>query len=114
MTTRIRTIGLLVAVTVLSAMPALAQDYVINVNGIVCGFCSIGVAKKVSKLPFIDRTKYNKGVSVEIENQMVTIAVKEGEMLDKAALFSAIESAGYNPVEIFELGPDGKLIAYQP
>lgn len=98
----------------LSSTAAVAQDYVINVNGIVCEFCSIGVTKKVSKLPFVDRTKYDKGVKVEIETQMVTIAVKGDADLDKDALFAAIESGGYNPVQIFELTPDGKRIAYQP
>jgi len=51
---------------------------------------------------------------VEIKNQMVTIAVKDGEQLDKDALFGAIESGGYRPVEIFELTTDGKQIAYRP
>ena len=92
---------------------ALAQDYVINVNGMVCEFCSLGVTKKVSKLPFIDKKKYNKGVKVEIENQMVTIAVKESAELDKAVLFEAIESGGYNPVEIFKLESNGELTAYR-
>ena len=106
-----RTLALLLAAM---SMQASAQDYVINVHGIVCEFCSLGVTKKVSKLPFIDRAKYDKGVKVEIENQMVTIAVKDGAAVDKAALFAAIESGGYNPVEIFELTPDGKQIPYQP
>ena len=111
MTYRFKALTLLIA---LSSSPALAEDYVIQVNGIVCEFCSLGVSKKVSRLPFIDPTKYDKGVSVEIENQMVTIAVKPDATLDKEALFAAIESGGYNPVEIFELTADGEQKAYQP
>ena len=111
MNIRIRILVLLLA---LVSSPAIAQDYVINVHGIVCEFCSIGAGKKVSKLPFIDTAKYDKGVKVEIESQMVTIAVKDGAKLDKAALFEAIESGGYNPVEIYVLSDDGELIAYQP
>lgn len=103
-----------VLLLLLSATPALAQDYVINVHGIVCGFCSIGVAKKISKLAFIDHAKYEKGVKVEIENQMVTIAVKDGEVLDKEALFEAIESGGYSPVELFQLSESGERTAYAP
>jgi copper chaperone CopZ len=109
-----RTIKILTMIIALISLPAMAQDYVIHVNGIVCEFCSIGVRKKVSKLPFIDRTKYDDGVEVDIENQMVTIAVKSDAVLDKKALFAAIEAAGYNPVKIYELAPDGKKIAYQP
>lgn len=111
MLTLLRTVAL---IATLISTPVMAKDYIINVNGIVCEFCSIGVTKKVSKLPFIDRKKYNKGVKVEIENQMVTIAIKDNARLDKDALFSAIESGGYNPVKIFELTEEGKLIAYQP
>ena len=111
MLTLLRTMALIVA---LLSTPVLAKDYVINVNGIVCEFCSIGVTKKVSKLPFIDSKKFNKGVKVEIASQMVTIAIKKDAQLDKDALFSAIESGGYSPVEIFELTQDGKKIAYQP
>ena len=110
MFSRLKALALLIA---LSA-PAFAQDYIVNVNGIVCEFCSLGVTKKVSKLPFIDRSKYDKGVEIEIESQMVTIAVKQDDRLDKDALFKAIESGGYDPIEIFELTPDGKRIAYQP
>ena len=91
-----------------------AKDFVINVNGIVCEFCSIGVTKKVSKLSFIDKSKYNKGVKVQIKNQMVTIAVKDDALLDKDALYAAIESGGYNPVEIFELTENGEQRKYQP
>ena len=99
----------MVALATLSTT-TLAQDYVINVNGIVCEFCALGVTKKVSKLDFIDRTKFNKGVDVQVENQMVTIAVKPEATLDKEALFAAIESAGYNPVTIFELAADGSRV----
>ncbi len=108
---RINVLALLIA---LIATPALAQDYVIKVNGIVCEFCSLGVTKKISKLPFIDHSRYNKGVRVEIEDQMVTIAVKEEAELDKNALFGAIESGGYNPVDIWLLTPEGERVDYQP
>ena len=98
----------------LISLPAFAQDYVVNVNGIVCEFCSLGVGKKISKLSFVDRSKYDKGVKVEIENQMVTVAVKDGADLDVKALFAAIESGGYNPVRIWKLEPDGSKTELQP
>lgn len=112
---KFRTLALLGALlSALLSAPAFAQDYVIQVNGIVCEFCSLGVAKKIRKLPFIDQTRYNKGVDVEVKNQQVTIAVKPDASLDQAALFAAIESGGYNPVEIFQLNADGSRQAYQP
>ena len=72
------------------------------------------MTKKVARLPFIDRTKYDKGVKVEIEHQMVTIAVKEDAQLDKEALFAAIESGGYNPIEIWQLSANGERISISP
>lgn len=108
---RTKAIALLMA---LSFSPVMAQDYVIEVNGIVCEFCSLGVAKKVSKLPFIDHSKFDNGVQVDVKNQMVTIAVKPDAELDKEALFAAIESGGYNPVEIYVLTQDGERKALQP
>ena len=104
----------LAILAILLAPSAQAQDYVISVNGIVCEFCSLGVTKKIAKLPFIDKSKYTDGVSVEVESQMVTIAVKKGATLDRDALFKAIESGGYNPIEIFMVSADGSRIAYQP
>ena len=111
MSYRLRALALSIA---LLSPPVLAQDYVVNVNGMVCEFCSLGVTKKVAKLPFIDRSKYEKGVSVDIKNQMVTIAVKPDAALDKDALFTAIESGGYKPVEIFVLSAEGVKNIYQP
>ena len=105
---RITIFALVVALT---STRAVAQDYVINVNGMVCEFCSIGVAKKIRGLSFIDREKYDNGVIVDIENQTVTIAVKEDASMGKSALFSAIESGGYNPVAIWKLMPNGERVA---
>ncbi len=99
---------------VLLSGPVLAADYVVHVHGIVCSFCAKGVTKKVSKLPFIDQSKYNKGVKVEIEDQKVTIAVLPDQVLDVDALYAAIVSGGYEPVGIFSIDENGELQEYQP
>lgn len=105
---------LIALVLTLLAAPGSAQDYVVNVHGIVCGFCSLGVAKKVAKLPFIDKSRLDNGVKVDIKSQMVTIAVKEGLPLDTDALFAAIESGGYDPIEIYAVDANGMKIATTP
>ncbi len=87
-----------------------SRDIVVNVHGIVCSFCAQGVTKKVAKLPFVDRSRYKKGVKVEIENQLVTVAIKPGVEPDMAALFDAIRSGGYDPVEAFEILPSGERV----
>ena len=90
-------------------MPAYASDYVIHVHGIVCSFCAQGVTKNISKLSFIDKSKYTKGVKVEIEDQKVTIAVKPERNIDVPALFEAIKSGGYDPVDIWTVTSSGEL-----
>lgn len=97
-----------------SPATVMAKDYVVRVNGIVCGFCSLGVAKKVSRLPFIDPSRYDKGVDVAIKDQLVTIAVRHDATLDQSMLFAAIEDGGYNPVEIWQLDEEGERVAVQP
>ncbi len=103
-----------VIVVALLSRPVLAEDYVVHVHGIVCSFCAKGVTKKVSKLPFIDRSKYKKGVKVEIEDQKVTIAVLPDHALDVDALYAAIVSGGYEPIGIFSFDENGELQDYHP
>jgi len=78
------------------------NEVVITVNGIVCSFCSQGVSKKLSKLSFIDTSRYNKGVKVEIENQKVTIAIEPGSEFDMKEVFKSIKSGGYEPVIAYQ------------
>lgn len=103
-----KTILLAIVLYVLSINAALAQNYVVNVHGIVCEFCSFGVAKKIRKLSFLDTSQYNEGVKVDIEKQMVFFAVRDGSILDKTALFKAIKSGGYEPVDIWLIGESGE------
>ena len=81
-------------------------------HGIVCSFCSVGVQKKLSKLPFIDHSKYTKGVHVEIENQKVTVAIKPGEKSDVEAMYDSITSGGYSPVQAWVADAAGKVVHY--
>lgn len=87
-----------------------SRDIVVNVHGIVCSFCAQGVTRKVAKLPFVDRSRYKKGVKVEIEDQLVTVAIKLGVEPDMAALFDAIRSGGYDPIEAFEILSSGERV----
>ncbi len=105
---------ILALVIALISTPVFAGDYVVNVHGIVCSFCAQGVIKKVSQLPFVDRSKYTNGVKVEIEDQKVTIAVRDDLALDATSLFDAIKSGGYDPVDIWVVSPSGELVPYRP
>ena len=85
------------------------NEVVFEVHGIVCSFCSKGVEKKLSKLPFVDRSKYRNGVFVEIEKQRVTAAIKPGHEVDVQASFDAIRSGGYDPVRVYIAAANGEL-----
>ena len=76
------------------------NNYIVSVHGMVCELCSYGVAKNIRKLPFIDATQADNGVKVDIENQRIFITTHSNTPLDKAALFKAIESGGYKPIDV--------------
>lgn len=84
-------------------------EAIIIVHGIVCSFCSQGVARNLSKLVFVDKTKYNKGVKVEIEDQKVTIAIKANETLELEQVFKSILKGGYEPIEAYVSHAEGNV-----
>ncbi len=84
------------------------NEAVFEVHGIVCSFCSKGVEKKLSKLPFIDRSKSRNGVFVEIEKQKVTAFIKPGHEVDVQASFEAIRSGGYDPIRVYNASANGE------
>lgn len=92
-----------------SNIKVLPNEAVIVVHGIVCSFCSQGVTRSLSKLSFIDPSKYTKGVKVEIEDQKVTIAIKPDQTLDLEQVFSSITKGGYEPVEAYVSDADGNM-----
>lgn len=87
-------------------------EAVFEVHGIVCSFCAMGVRKKLSKLSFIDTSKYNNGVLLEIEDQKVTIAIKPGTELDVKAAYESIKSGGYEPAKVMVGGKDSTVTTY--
>lgn len=87
--------------------PAIAQNYLVRVHGMVCELCSYGVAKNIRKLPFVDKSAYENGVKVDIKNQQVFVAISQETPWEKATLFEAIEDGGYNPINIWRLDAQG-------
>jgi hypothetical protein len=87
-----------------------ANEAVIQVSGVVCSYCSFGIQKKLSRLPFVDRTKYNKGSIVDIETQRITIAIKPGETFDVKQVYKSVLDGGYNPVKAYVGGSNNTII----
>ena len=80
----------------------------IYARGLCCPSCSIGVRKMVSKLDFVNKKRFTKGVDLDAKMQLVTVAVKPNMEIDPAALSKAVDNAGYTPVHLYRL-IDGKL-----
>jgi copper chaperone CopZ len=94
-------------------MVVLPGEAVIIVHGIVCSFCAQGITRNLSKLPFINQTKYINGVKVEIEKQKVTIAIKPDSVLDLHQVFKSILKGGYEPVEAYVSDSSGNITVHK-
>jgi copper chaperone CopZ len=94
-------------------MVVLPGEAVIIVHGIVCSFCAQGITRNLSKLPFINQTKYINGVKVEIEKQKVTIAIKPDSVLDLHQVFKSILKGGYEPVEAYLSDSSGNITVHK-
>jgi copper chaperone CopZ len=81
----------------------------IYAKGLCCQSCGIGVRKKVTKLTFVDQTRYNSGVELHPKSQLATIAIKAKQSANPKELSKAIDDAGYDPVSIYSL-KGGKLV----
>ena len=76
---------------------------VLYAKGLCCPSCAIGVRKMLSKLSFVDLTRYNQGVELDPKTQLVRIAIKPGQQEEMKALKAAILDAGYDAVHLFKL-----------
>ena len=94
-----------VAISILKAESEVALIYA---KGLCCASCGIGVRKKISKLDFVDKKRFNKGVVLDAKTQLVTIALIKGKSAVSTALATAVEDAGYDPMHIYTL-KEGKL-----
>ena len=85
------------------------NEVIIEVHGVVCSFCAQGVKKKLRKFKFIDRDRLNKGVSMNMKNQRITVAIKSGAKVDVQGLFKAVLSGGYEPISALIADEDGNV-----
>ena len=71
-------------------------DILFKVKGMVCSFCAQGLQKNLSKLSYIDKKNYTKGVKVSLKDQITIISTKEGAKIDYDLAVKKIVDAGYN------------------
>ena len=87
-------LALLVMSTAVAPFKAAAEEVLVNVNGLVCGFCAQGIKKTLSKNDSVS------DVEVDLEKKQVTVALKEGKTLSDDDVRQLITDAGYTVVAI--------------
>ena len=81
------------------------------VKGLVCPSCAIGIRVKVGKLPFVDVSRYKRGVDMDIKSQLLTVALLPDVKTDKRSINKAVSNAGYDVVEWYSM-EGGKIKAH--
>lgn len=84
---------IIILVSLISVL-AEANEIRVVVRGMVCGFCVQGIDKKISSNPFV------KKVDVDLDNQLVTIQLKEGASLSDETIGELVRDAGFTPEKI--------------
>lgn len=78
-----------------------ANDIAIYTKGAICGSCGVGIRIMLSKVDGVDKKKYQKGVLLDVENQLTVLAFRDGIEPDMDAVFQAVYDAGYDPEYFF-------------
>lgn len=87
-------LSILLVTTAITPLVAAAEEILVNVNGLVCGFCAQGIKKTFSKIDSVS------DVQVDLGAKKVTIALKEGQKLADDEVRKLITDAGYTVVDI--------------
>ena len=88
------------------------NEVLVEVHGIVCSFCSKGIQNKLSKLPFVDTSKYIDGSKVDIDKQRVIVAIKSDKKANINSIYKAIKSGGDEPVSAYMLSRNKGIIKF--
>lgn len=83
-------------------------EAVVRVNGVVCSFCAHGLEKSLSKLDGLDGSQHGNGVLVQVDEQLVRLALLPGTAVPFAEIAKRIRKAGYDPVR-FHLRVAGQV-----
>ena len=77
------------------------DEVVLEVSGLVCSFCAIGLQGGLSSLQHIDKKKYNDGVFVDVKYQYAVIAEAADKDIDIEKAIAMIVKSGYEVKTIF-------------
>ena len=79
------------------------NEAVVEVLGMVCSMCAFGIGEGFSKTDFVDKTKFNDGVSVDIDAQFVQVGLLKSSDVNAEKIVQVIEEAGYDVNQLFIL-----------
>ena len=82
------------------------EDLVFQVKGLVCSFCAHGLQKGLSKMKFVDKKKYTKGVYTDITHQFVKVGLKKNKKANIDKALDVITDAGYEVLKSY-VNPTG-------
>lgn len=71
------------------------NEAILEVGGIVCQFCAIGLNNNLGDLPLLDRKKLRNGLFIDIRNNRVILALKPNEPVNYQKVRHAITRGGY-------------------
>ncbi len=74
---------------------------VIHIQGMVCTSCGIGVNFTLNRLDFVDKSRFERGILLDAQNQFAIVAYKSIEQLDSEKIKQAIIDAGYDPLHYY-------------
>ncbi len=84
------------------------KHYLVYVKGLVCSSCAIGIKVHLRKLKGVDKRQLEKGISLDIESQIASIALKDNHNISPKDIAKAIDNAGYEAKYLYQW--DGKSI----
>jgi len=97
-------LGLISAQTVAlndKTITILKDEVVLEVRGLVCSFCAVGLQGGLSSLKYVDKKKYNNGVFVDVEYQYAVIAEKSNQDIDIDEAITMITKSGYEVLSVY-------------
>ena len=66
----------------------------VSVNGLVCDFCARSIEKMFEKKEAVSR------ISVDLENMLITIFLKDNQKLNDETIIEIIKDSGYDVTEV--------------
>jgi len=73
------------------------------VKGLCCTSCALGVRSKLSRLNYVDKKRFKRGIDMNAETQLVTMALKTGQVIDPSRVEKEVNDAGYVAIEWYTL-----------